>query len=204
MPSDKDNLCCVDEGAFRRCDIEKVIVSDRVHLQQNSFGNIKELTADKYDDSIINAVFKNSVEAVVKITIGDRMTVLPYAYAFAMHGDETLLHKACRGYFADGSAEMKSQIDSSFMLGNNDDVREIMAEKMYMMDNSNDAAKAFLQQHSLKIVKYVCDRNSSATKKGFSLITQGLTCFLMTHCITYWSMQMITICRYWQRKCLIE
>ena len=43
---------------------------------------------------------------------------------------------------------MKSQIDSSFMLGNNDDVREIMAEKMYMMDNSNDAAKAFLQQHS--------------------------------------------------------
>ena len=103
------------------------------------------------------------MEAVVKITIGDRMTVLPYA--FAMHGDETLLHKACRGYFANGSAEMKSQIDSSFMLGNNDDVREIMAEKMYMMDNSNDAAKTFLQQHSLKIVKYVCDKNSSATKK---------------------------------------
>ena len=24
LPSDKDNLCCVDEGAFRRCDIEKV------------------------------------------------------------------------------------------------------------------------------------------------------------------------------------
>lgn len=165
LPSDKDNLCCVDEGAFRRCDIEKVIVSDRVHLQQNSFGNIKELTTDKYDDSIIDTVFKNSVETVVKITIGDRMTVLPYAYAFAMHGDEALLHKACRGYFANGSAEMKSQIDSSFMLGNNDDVREIMAEKMYMMDNSNDAAKAFLQQHSLKIVKYVCDRNSSATKK---------------------------------------
>lgn len=165
LPSDKDNLCCVDEGAFRRCDIEKVIVSDRVHLQQNSFGNIKELTTDKYDDSIIDTVFKNSVEAVVKITIGDRMTVLPYAYAFAMHGDETLLHKACRGYFANGSAEMKSQIDSSFMLGNNDDAREIMAEKMYMMDNSNDAAKTFLQQHSMKIVKYVCDRNSSATKK---------------------------------------
>lgn len=106
---------------------------------------------------------------MVKITIGDRMTVLPYAYAFAMHGDETLLHKACRGYFTNGSAEMKSQIDSSFMLGNNDDVREIMAEKMYMMDNSNDAAKAFLQQHSLKIVKYVCDRNSSATKKERAL-----------------------------------
>lgn len=89
LPSDKDNLCCVDEGAFRRCDIEKVIVSDRVHLQQNSFGNIKELTTDKYDDSIIDTVFKNSVEAVVKITIGDRMAVLPYA--FAIHGGEMLL-----------------------------------------------------------------------------------------------------------------
>ncbi len=93
------------------------------------------------------------------------MTVLPYAYAFTMHGDETLLHKACRGYFANGSAEMKSQIDSSFMLGNNDNAREIMAEKMYMMDNSNDAAKTFLQQHSLRLVKYVCGRNSSAAKK---------------------------------------
>lgn len=163
LPSDKDNLCCVDEGAFRRCDIEKVIVSDRVHLQQNSFGNIKELTADKYDDSIINAVFKNSVEAVVKITIGDRMAVLPYA--FVIHGEETLLYKACRGYFADGSAEMKSQIDSSFMLENNDDVRKIVAEKMYMMDNSNNSAKEFLQQHSLRLVKYVCGRNSSAAKK---------------------------------------
>lgn len=163
LPSDKDNLCCVDEGAFRRCDIEKVIVSDRVHLQQNSFGNIKELTADKYDDSIINAVFKNSVEAVVKITIGDRMAVLPYA--FAIHGEEMLLYKACRGYFADGSAEMKSQIDSSFMLENNDDVRKIVAEKMYMMDNSNNSAKEFLQQHSLRLVKYVCGRNSSAAKK---------------------------------------
>lgn len=167
MPSDKDNLCCVDEGAFRRCDIEKVIVSDRVHLQQNSFGNIKELTTDKYDDSIIDTVFKNSVEAVVKITIGDRMAVLPYA--FAIHGGEMLLHKACRGYFANGSAEMKSQIDSSFMLGNNDDVREIVAEKMYMMDNSNNSAKEFLQQHSLRIVKYVCDRNSSAAKKERAL-----------------------------------
>lgn len=80
-----------------------------------------------------------------------------------------LLHKACRGYFANGSAEMKSQIDSSFMLGNNDDVREIVAEKMYMMDNSNNSAKEFLQQHSLRIVKYVCDRNSSAAKKERAL-----------------------------------
>lgn len=164
LPSDKDNLCRVDEGAFRRCSVEKVVVSDKVHLQQNVFGKIKELTADKYDDSIIDAVFKNSMEGtVVKVTIGGRMAVLPYV--FAIHGGETLLHKACRGYFADGSAEMKSQIDSSFMLGNNDDVREIVAEKMYMMDNSNNSTKEFLQQHSLRIVKYVCDRNSSAAKK---------------------------------------
>ena len=33
------------------------------------------------------------------------------------------------------------------------------------MDNSNNSAKEFLQQHSLRIVKYVCDRNSSAAKK---------------------------------------
>ncbi len=164
LPSDKDNLCRVDEGAFRRCSVEKVVVSDRVHLQQNVFGKIKELTADKYDDSIIDAVFKNSMEGtVVKVTIGGRMAILPYV--FAIHGGETLLHEACRGYFANGSAEMKSQIDSSFMLGNNDDVREIVAEKMYMMDNSNNSAKEFLQQHSLRIVKYVCDRNSSAAKK---------------------------------------
>lgn len=164
LPSDKDNLCRVDEGAFRRCGIEKVILSDRVHLQQNVFGRIKELTADKYDDSIVDAVFKNSVEGtVVKMTIDGRMAALPYV--FAIHGGETLLHEACKGYFTDGSAEMKSQIDSSFMLENNDDVRDIVAEKMYMMDNSNDTAKKFLQRHSLRIVKYVWDRNSSAAKK---------------------------------------
>lgn len=164
LPSDKDNLCRVDEGAFRRCGIEKVILSDRVHLQQNVFGRIKELTADKYDDSIVDAVFKNSVEGtVVKMTIDGRMAALPYV--FAIHGSETLLHEVCRGYFADGLTKMKSQIDSSFMLGNNDDVREIVAEKMYMMDNSNNSAKEFLQRHSLRIVKYVWDRNSSAAKK---------------------------------------
>lgn len=41
---------------------------------------------------------------------------------------------------------------------------------MYMMDNSNNSSKEFLQQHSLRLVKYVCGRNSSAAKKEKVLV----------------------------------